>query len=210
VEKTLAFEEAETEAWRRRALLVADDEGRVESTSAQLAGWLSAAGFTTQQLSVAEDEAIREALIGAINQGVGLVNYAGSGTLDAWGAEPILQNSDAQLLMNSSRLPVYTTFGSSNGMFNHPDEVSLVETLLWARSGGIVAAVAPSGRTVSWQQGPVADAFYRALLSGEATTLGEVLLQAELDVASEPHLRDVLHPYNLLGDPALKVVLPEP
>lgn len=208
VRKTLAFEAAATEPWRRRALLVADGEGRFDTVSAQLAEWLSEAGFTTQQLSVSEDEAIREALIGAINQGVGLVNYAGSGTLDAWGAEPILQNSDAQLLMNSSRLPVYTTFGSLNGLFNHPDEASLAETLLWARSGGIVAAIAPSGRTFSWQQGPMGNAFYQALLSGEATTLGEVLLQAELEVLSQPHLPDVIHPYNLLGDPALKVSPP--
>lgn len=210
VEKTLAFEAAQTEAWRRRALLVVDGDGRSDNASAQLAEWLSEAGFATQQLAVSEDAAIREGLIGAINQGVGLVNYAGSGTLDAWGAEPILQNSDAQLLMNSSRLPVYTTFGSLNGLFNHPDEASLAETLLWTRSGGIVAAIAPSGRTFSWQQWPVGNAFYRALLSGEATTLGEALLQAELEVLDELHLREVIHPYNLLGDPALKVTLPEP
>ncbi len=210
VQKTLDFEAAQGEPWRRRALLVAAGEGRFDTASAQLAEWLTESGFATQRLSVSEGEAIREALIGAINQGVGLVNYAGSGTLDAWGAEPLLQNSDVQLLMNSSRVPVYTTFSSLNGLFNHPDEDSLAETLLWARSGGIVAAVAPSGRTFSWQQSPVREAFYRALLSGEAATLGEVLLQAELEAMREARLRDVHHPYNLLGDPALKVLLPEP
>lgn len=209
VEKTLAFEAAQEEVWRRRALLVAAGEGRFDSASVQLAEWLTESGFATQQLSVSEGEAIREALIGAINQGVGLVNYAGSGTLDAWGAEPILQNSDAQLLMNSDRVPVYTTFSSLNGLFCHPEEASLAETLLWTRGGGIVAAVAPSGRTFSWQQSPMGEAFYRVLLSGEATTLGEVLLQAELEVAREARLRDVIHPYNLLGDPALKITLPQ-
>jgi hypothetical protein len=208
VSKTLAYETAGDAQWRSRAVLVADDEGRFETSSNRLAGWLDAAGFETQRLHMSESKDLRDAIIGMVNQGAGLINYAGYGNLDAWGAEAILQNSDVRLLLNSDWLPILTTFSSLNGLFNHPTTDSLAETLLWNRSGGIVAAVAPSGRTLSWQQTPVSDGFFRVMLSGEAKTVGDALLQAKLLALREPYLQDVVHSFNLLGDPALGIYLP--
>ncbi len=208
VSKTLAYARADDAPWRSRAVLVAEDEGRFETASNRLAEWLDAAGFQTQRLHMSERQDLRDAVIGMVNQGAGLINYAGYGNLDVWGAEAILHNSDVRLLLNSDWLPILTTFSSLNGQYNHPTTDSLAETLLWSRSGGIVAAVAPSGRTLSWQQAPVSDGFFRVLLSGEARALGEALLQAKLLAVREPYLQDVVHSFNLLGDPALEVYLP--
>lgn len=208
VAKTLAYEEAGQAAWRGRAVLVADDEGRFDTATHRLADELEAAGFSTHRLHMSENKDVRDAIIGTINQGAGLVNYTGHGNLDVWGAEGVFQNSDVRLLLNSDWLPIYTTFTSLNGQFNHDRADSLAEMLLWTRNGGIVAAVAPSGRTFAWQQGPISDAFFDILLSGEASTLGHALLQAELFAFREPHLQDVIHSFNLLGDPALRVYLP--
>jgi hypothetical protein len=80
---------------------------------------------------------------------------------------------------------------------------------LWARNGGIVAAIAPSGRSFTSQQTPLADAFYHYLLSGEAQTLGEALQRAKVDAAVDPNLKEVIHTFNLLGDPALRFNLPQ-
>ncbi|MDT8305328.1 MAG: C25 family cysteine peptidase [Anaerolineae bacterium] len=209
VAKTLGYESAGQAAWRGRAVLVADDEGRFDTATNRLADALEAAGFHTHRLHMSQNKDVRDAIIGAINQGAGLVNYSGHGNLDVWGAEGVFQNSDVRLLLNNDWLPVYTTFTALSGQFNHDRADSLAETLLWTRNGGIVAAVAPSGRTYAWQQAPVSEVFFDAMLSGEAKTLGEALLQAELLAFSEPHLRDVIHSYNLLGDPALRVYLPQ-
>jgi hypothetical protein len=208
VAKTLAYENARPGPWQERAVLVADDEGRFDTATNRLAESLEAAGFSTHRLHMSINKDLRDAIIGTINQGAGLVNYSGHGNLDVWGAEGVLQNSDVRLLLNNDWLPVYTTFTSLNGQFNHNSADSLAETLLWTRNGGIVAAVAPSGRTFDWQQTPISDAFFEVLLSGEAVTLGDVLLQAELRTLRALNVEDVLHSYNLLGDPALQVYLP--
>ena len=115
----------------------------------------------------------------------------------------VLQTEDTTRLMNGQRLPIFTTFTCLNGFFNHPEQDALAETMLWAPNGGVVAAVAPSGRTFTWQQGPLVTTFYEALLGERKVALGDALLEAKRAAADEPHLREAIHTFNLLGDPAL-------
>jgi len=67
-----------------------------------------------------------------------------------------------------------------------------------------LSAKGSAGRTTTSQQFPLADSFYNALLSGQATTLGQALQQAKMAAAENPELIDVIHTFNLLGDPALR------
>ena len=117
--------------------------------------------------------------------------------------------TDADTLSNGTQLPIFTTFTCLNGYFNHPSEDALAETLLWADNGGIVAAVAPSGRSLTSQQTPLANSFYEKLLSGEAETLGEALQMAKQLSANQEYLAEVIHTFNLLGDPALRFHRPQ-
>jgi hypothetical protein len=71
-----------------------------------------------------------------------------------------------------------------------------------------VAAVAPSGRTTTSQQIPIAGEFYSSLLSEEVRTLGEALQRAKVAASDDSSLQDVIHTFNLLGDPALLFQLP--
>lgn len=208
VEKTLAYETATSAPWLDRALLVADDEGRFNITSERLAEELDQSGYQTQKLYMTQNEDIHDAIISALNHGVGLVNYAGHGGIDVWGDEKVLQSEDTAILMNGDRLPIFAAFSCINGFFNHPQEDALAEALLWAANGGVVAAVAPSARTLTWQQAPLSTAFYNALLSDQAGTLGDALLQAKVTAAKEPHLGEAIHTLNLLGDPALGFRMP--
>ena len=203
VEKTVQYEQQSAEAWQRRTLLVADDELEFSLASDAIATLLQENRYINQKLYMLENEQIREAIIGAINQGVGWINYVGHGSLRVWGDERVLQVEDATALQNSDRLAIFTTFTCLNGYFNHPQEITLVEALLWHEGGGIVAAVAPSGRSLTSQQMPLAEGFYRLVASGEVNTLGEALQRAKSAEANNPLLADILHTFNLLGDPAL-------
>ena len=203
VDKTLAYEQSADSEWLKRALLVADDEAAFDQASEDLASNLADVGFLTQKLYMTEDENIHDAIVSALNQGVGIINYVGHGSIEVWGDERVFQADDAEILINGERLPIFTTFTCLNGYFNHPDVNALAETLIWAEGGGVVAAVAPSGRSLTSQQLPLADVFYRALLSGEAGTLGEALRLAKLAGSEDEFLSDVIHTFNLLGDPAL-------
>ena len=209
VEKTVTYETQSSPQWLSRALLVADDEPRFDSASDWLADELISYGYAPQKLYMTQNEDIHDSIISALNHGVSIVNYVGHGGIDVWGDEAVLKSEDAIRLTNGSRLPIFTTFSCLNGVFNHPDSDALAESLLWTRRGGIVAAVAPSGRTYSAQQTPLATEFFAQLLSGESPTIGEGLLRAKQDVAQEPNLGAVIHMFNLLGDPALHFRTPK-
>lgn len=208
VNKTLAYEQATGSEWLGRALLVADDEPSFDVASEQLAGRLASADYLIEKLYMTEDEEIHDEIISALNQGVGILNYVGHGSIDVWGDERVLTADDTTSFFNRERLPIFTTFTCLNGYFNHPEVNSLAESLLWAPDGGVVAAVVPSGRSLPTQQLPLADVFYEGLLAGEGATLGEALQIAKAAAADDDFFADVIHTFNLLGDPALRFQLP--
>jgi hypothetical protein len=211
VGKTIAYETTSGPQWNGKALLVADDETIFNTASDQLAGSLTDMGYVTTKLYMSENDDTaynHDAIVSAINEGVGIINYVGHGSIEVWGDEKVFQADDASKLANRERLPIFTTFTCLNGYFNHPQVDALAETLLWAESGGIVAAVAPSGRTTTSQQIPIAGEFYSSLLSEEVRTLGEALQRAKVAASDDSSLQDVIHTFNLLGDPALLFQLP--
>ncbi len=210
VRKTVAYESAENATWRNRTLLVADDEFYFDAASEELADSLAATGFANEKLYMSQNENIRDDIIGALNQGVGIVNYVGHGGIRVWGDERVLSVEDAGSLSNRLRLPIFTTFTCLNGFFNHPQDQALAETLLSAERGGIVAGIAPSGRSLISQQTQLSNTFYTLFLSERDATLGEVLqlMRTRID-EDNTSLLEASRTFNLLGDPALRFQFPE-
>ncbi len=208
VAKTLAYERSVDSDWLSRALLVADDEPAFDAASDELAMNLADVGYQTQKLYMTENENVHDAIVSAFNQGVGIINYIGHGSVEVWGDERVFEADDAEILINGDRLPIFTTFTCLNGYFNHPEVDALAETLIWAEDGGVVASIAPSGRSLTSQQLPLAEVFFDRLLSGEAATLGEALQMAKIAGSGDDFLSDVIHTFNLLGDPALRFHIP--
>ena len=144
------------------------------------------------------------------DEGVSMVNYVGHGSLDVWGAEKALQSADlAKMNNNGGRLPLLVTMTCLTGFFHHPTADSLGEVLLRAADKGIVAALVPTSESVTSQQEPLADAFYRELLTVEGATVGEAMMRAKQSMPDNGRAyRDVMETFNLLGDPALRLVKP--
>ncbi|MEI2608186.1 MAG: C25 family cysteine peptidase [Candidatus Promineifilaceae bacterium] len=209
VAKTLLYEREADPSWRNQALLVADDEPYFDTTSDELASQLTDSGFVPQKLYMSQNEDIHDTIIQTINDGVGLINYVGHGSVEVWGDERVLQAKEVESLRNRGRFPIFTTFTCLNGYFNHPDVNALAESLLIAPNGGAVAAIAPSSRTTTFQQFQVANVFFTQLLSGEVTTIGEALQMAKQANAENENAYDVIYSFSLLGDPALHFYIPE-
>ena len=212
VDKTINYEQSEPSSWQKQALLVADDEGQFNVVSDELKATLETGGYNSQTLYMTENENINNAIISAINKGVGIINYVGHGSMRVWGDERVFRVEDTNSLINDGRLPIFTTFTCLNGYFNHPNDDALAEALLYKENGGIVAAIAPSGRSTTIQQTPLANGFFEGFLASDVTTLGEALQQSKTyapvtDISGES-LNDVIHTFNLLGDPALQIQLP--
>jgi hypothetical protein len=212
VEKTIAYETSANSSndWNKLALLVADDEPEFDTVSDNLALQLSHNGYKTHEMYMTQDDNIHYSLIGALNRGVGLVNYIGHGSATMWGDEAVLRTEDAEVLANADRLPIFTTFTCINGDFSHPQTDSLAESLLWVEDGGVVAAIAPSGRATTEYQLLVNKLFYEHLLHDNPATVGEVLTATRLAAAQDAHQHDVMQTINLLGDPALHLQQPRP
>ncbi|HFC11323.1 MAG TPA: hypothetical protein ENJ56_00665 [Anaerolineae bacterium] len=209
VKKTVGYASAENFTWRNRSLLVSDDETYFATASEELAESLSASNFNNQKLAINQNENIHDAIIGALNQGVGLLNYIGHGGIRVWGDERVLSVEDADALTNWTRLPIFTTFTCLNGYFQHPQEEALAEALLRAKGGGIVAAIAPAGPSLLSQQIQLSDLFFSNMLDQPTLTLGELLQVMKTRSNENPNLIEASQTFNLLGDPALHFPLPE-
>ncbi|HEX6384970.1 MAG TPA: C25 family cysteine peptidase [Anaerolineae bacterium] len=208
VDKVIAYERNSGSAWTRRALFVAADHPRFNTLSYELAKLLDSNGYRVHKLTMRHNEDIHYDIMSALNKGVGLVNYAGHGGEQVWIDETVFQATDAGMLANSGRLPVFTTFTCLNGAFSHPDVDSLAESLLWVENGGIVAAIAPAARAAMDHQVQLATLFYQELLEGDSQTLGEALTWAKAAALDESDPNDAVHTVHLLGDPALQMHRP--
>lgn len=209
--KLIAYERTAADAsWLRRALLVADKEEEFQNASQRIADEaLVPAGIQPQLLSLADpanadSAAARATLLAALDQGVGLVNYSGHGS-PRWWASELLSSDDALALRNRERLPIVTAMTCLTGYFHHPVTLSLGEALLWSE-GGAVAAFMPSSEGVTVEQLPVALSFYQHLLGGQHSTLGEAIRDTKRDLVQANANPDMIHTFNLLGDPATRVL----
>lgn len=211
VAKTLAYEQqAPPGDWRQRFLFLADDDDPYFADfNREIADGLGA-GLQAEQLVIGQTPDVREALLRRLNEGAAIVNYMGHGAVDIWAQEEVLTNDDIANLRQDGRLPFVVVWACLSGYFIHPEQRSLGEVLLLTPARGAVAALVPSGETYPTDQHTLAKALFGQPLKTEAT-IGEALLAAMRDLdPTQPGERDIINTFVLLGDPALRLVLPSP
>jgi hypothetical protein len=147
-------------------------------------------------------------LIAAINRGALLFNYMGHGNYDVLAHEDLLRAStDISLLKNGRKLPLCFSASCSNAHFDHPIKVSLAERLLTSPDGGVVAMIAATRLCTHASNADLNKHFYENLFPEEGGTerIGVALMSAKYQ--SFNIWNTTL--YNLLGDPAMRVAMPE-
>jgi len=204
VDKIIRYDAAAADApWRRRAILVADDDG--------------AADFEPARFPVDGD--LSGAIRGAIEDGALVLSFVGHGNVDLWSPWPgggrILQNTDLAALAPHDGPPLLTTATCMSGWFAHPlKPVSMAE--LWVTSpGGGIAAYSPTGLADLRAQTALLEPFYAGLGGPDPAPLGALAAGAVARaLASGGGLGDVVRMFALLGDPATVVwageMSPEP
>jgi hypothetical protein len=205
VEKTLAFEDAGDAEWKRRILLVADNnddshdfEAALESIDSYLPD-----SFSVDRISLGRQSlsAAREALFEKFSNGALLVDFVGHGSTEVWAGEGLLTSDDAALLANGTRLPFVVGATCLNGLFHDLFTECLGEAVLKAPDGGAVAFWASSTLTDLNDQMAVNEALLREILSGETVTIGEAVRRAKAATRN----RDVRRSWILFGDPSLQL-----
>jgi len=192
--------------WQERVLFTADGrEEQFKSTSEQLRTDLADNINAVTVYPEAASDAMSQ-ILPALNEGSLIVNYIGHGSVQQWGRDQLLTVDVASELNNGPRLPVFINMTCLTGLFSHPSEESLAETLLWAQNGGAIAAIAPSSLTLPNNQRPLNAALLKELLSTEDLTVGEALMRAKQSVPLDNNnQKDIVATFNLLGDPALLI-----
>lgn len=144
-------------------------------------------------------------LIDAINEGCLLVNYIGHGNPTVWAHENVFQQSrDMPLLNNGDKLPLFLAFTCDWAYWDDPAAQSMPEEMLHMPGGGAIAAIAATRLTSTVPNATLAYNFFDELFS-EPTgiRLGDALMLAKTSYVTNSEK------YHLLGDPVMKLVMPQ-
>lgn len=147
-------------------------------------------------------EQVRSELLGGINAGPLLVNYAGHGSSDVWTGAGILSATDAAALTNGNRLPFFVIMTCLNGRFQDPFRETLSEALMRADKGGAIATWSSSGLTEPDAQSAIDQQLMRLLFAeGQSPLLGDAVRGAKAATTNY----DVRRTWILFGDPTMRI-----
>ena len=206
VGKVISYEaSAEGAAWGNRVLAVADgQETRFKADAVAFLDLFPSKYQTTLVAPGPDDPSASQEVLAEIERGYWLIAYFGHGSLTMWGKDRLFTLEDSKGLSNGDRLPIMMHLTCLTGLFTHPTQESLVESLLWQPDGGAVAVLAPTSLTLPGAQEDLTRAFANALLASPDRRLGEAALQAWRQVPTDSvNSADVMKTFLLFGDPAL-------
>jgi uncharacterized repeat protein (TIGR01451 family) len=186
----------------------ADQGGDFPADSSDIAQ-LVPSGFSVENMSLADYSAsdIRNKLLSGISSGTFLVNYIGHGNPFTMADEGLLRMGDIGAMENNGRFFIMTAMTCDVGQFAIPGYDLLSESLLLKKDGGAVAVWAPSGLALNFLSKRLDEGFFAYAFSADAPTLGDSLLAAFRHYKSTKGADFNLDIYNLLGDPALRLVV---
>ncbi|REK11318.1 MAG: hypothetical protein DWQ36_02545 [Acidobacteria bacterium] len=215
VKKTIAYAEApEVGPWRADVLWITNEQRHFQTRTDRLADDLLAEGLAPAKVYPQPEEgdnALHQARLQAeLDDGKLLVHFLGHGGRFIWRTGPpdIHKNHDLftpehiDELEPTGRLPVVLSMTCFSAPFDHPDADSIGEKFLRTPDRGAVAVFA-----ASWRNSP-SQRYSEALvewLTRPGMPIGTAILRAKQEIRG----RDLIETYNLLGDPAIPLALPQ-
>ena len=211
VDKTLAYEKESANAtWNQTILAVADgQEASFKEDANHFIDQFSSEYETQIIAPEAGAQGTNQEITNEFSKGNLVTAYFGHGSVNMWGKDSLFTTQDSATLNNGQNLPIVWNFTCLTGLFTHPTEESLAESLLFNQDGGAVAVLAPTSPTLPGDQTFLSDALVEALIQKTFPRLGDITLYAWQQVPTQsPGTTDVMQTFLLFGDPALQ--LPSP
>ncbi|KRO82331.1 MAG: hypothetical protein ABR87_03320 [Cryomorphaceae bacterium BACL7 MAG-121220-bin83] len=227
VDKILAYSDpvGALGAWRKKVLFVSDDvdkgweavltsipnviADRMDTTYPFLDIDKMYADSYEQQSSSASQNypRLRTELLQAINEGNLVTTYVGHGGEVGWASENILQLNDTKTFSNGAKLPLFVTVTCEFSRLDDPLRTSAGEFLLLNPDGGAIALLSTTRVVYVDGAATLNDSIFRVIFekeNGRYRTFGQILRSAKNGTTSADKLR-----FSLLGDPALRLNVPE-
>lgn len=152
----------------------------------------------------------REIIISEINSGKLWVNFIGHGGSGTW--ELMFHDQQVFELENQERLPLITSFTCHTGRFANPEIISFGENFVNYSDAGAIGFIGSSGWGFTYEDWIIAQKLFESALKDTIHQLGTALAMAKLKfwsmLNSSILTKSVVRQFNLLGDPALELTLP--
>jgi hypothetical protein len=147
-----------------------------------------------------------------IQDGTLLLNYTGHGNYLRLSEEAVISQTQFDLWKNAGKLPLMVTASCNFAPFDQPGLQAIAWDALMKNRNGIIGLVAANRLVFAYSNKQINDFFIQQLLvknvSGNYNTIGEALKKAKIaDWANGGDRVNDLK-FNLIGDPALRLNLP--
>jgi uncharacterized repeat protein (TIGR01451 family) len=205
-------------AWRNRAIMIADaphSAGNFPADSDEVIKLLPSGtsverDYYQKGQGEAYDQTFHNGLLSSISSGAGLVNYIGHGSFNQLGNTGFFTQTDVAALTNGSKLPIMAGLTCRMGWDTYPGLDSLARTLILSPTGGIAAALAPSGMSYNDSAIELNKAFVTNLVTmTRPVRIGDAVLETLYQsTATVP--RFMIDMYNVTGDPAAVIPFQNP
>jgi len=215
VAKTIAYaRDPEPGPWHHNTLWITNESPMFQKSSDDLAGGLVRKGYAAYKVYPSSEEATNErhqaALQARLNEGQLIVHFLGHGGRHIWRTGPpdFRKNHDLFTLDHvaqlepTNRLAFVLSMTCYSAPFDHPNQDSIGETFLRVPDRGAVGVFA-----ASWRNSP-ARSFSQLIIDG-LTTPGTPVGVAIMNAKRQTQNRTLVETYNLLGDPAIALALPQ-
>lgn len=227
VDKVMAYSDPSQSLgdWRKKVLFVSDDadagwEPLLTTIPDRIARRLDTlypfldmekiyADSYVQQSSAGSQSypGVRRDLLQNINDGNLVTTYVGHGGEVGWSSENILQLADVTAFTNGAKLPLFVTITCEFSRLDDPLRTSAGEELLMNPQGGAIALLSTT-RVIYVDAGAMlSDSIFDVIFEKEGNqyrTFGQILRSAKNSTTRSDKLR-----FTLLGDPALRLNIPE-
>jgi len=225
--KTIDYDlNPDLDPWRRRILIVADDNLHPGSTSETfhvrdnaepLANYHVPGEFETIKLYLVdylmqgnEKPRAREDLISAFNQGLLIVNWIGHGSVNLWADERVFRRlEDMPRLVNGKRMPLVFTASCSIGKFDFPSSECMAEDFISQTSNRAISVISATRDVFANANAELNNALFDQLLRSDSTGIGESLYMAKLLRANFGWSGGNDMVYTVIGDPAQLLQFPK-
>ena len=213
VNKTISYhQQAEVGPWRRNILWVTNEDAGLQQVSDLLDTNLAESGFAGTKVYPSKQEKDniehQAELQRDFNDGQLLVHFLGHGGRYVWRTGPpdprknhdLFTLDHLEQLTPTSRLPFVMSMTCYSAPFDHPTADSIGEKFLRMPDRGAIGVLA-----ASWRNSPGLH-FSEAMLNEltQPGTMGEAVMRAKQNQTN----RLMIETYNLLGDPATRLALP--
>jgi hypothetical protein len=154
---------------------------------------------------------MRDDFLREMEEGAVFVNFLSHGGGDVLCGGGFVTSKDIFRMTNPDRMPFWTAFSCVNGFFDepHPDSQSIGETVLLAPNGGGIGYYGPGSLTYGGNNYALSRRIYEGIFDENLLFFGQFLAYGEIAYYTAYKNRYQLFTYNLLGDPAIALSIPD-